>query len=75
VRLFWKNEGKVAKSRQKRLQLLRGYGAVLPIHKPKDFRALREAFEKGVAEDVIASFNQPEFSIDKEHPDSTVEKE
>ena len=63
------------KSRQKRLQLSKGYDAVLPIHKPEDFRALREAFEKGVAEEVVASFKRLEISTGEEHPDSTIEKE
>lgn len=34
--------------------LLAGYGAVAPLHRPEDFRALREAFEEGVAADVVA---------------------
>lgn len=31
-----------------------GYGAVRPLRRPEDFRALREAFETGVADDVAA---------------------
>ena len=34
--------------------LLAGYGAVAPLRRPEDFRALREAFEEGVAADVVA---------------------
>ena len=33
-------------------RLLAGFGAVTPGHQPEDFRKLREAFEKGVAEDT-----------------------
>jgi len=35
--------------------LLAGYGAVAPLHRPEDFGALREAFEEGVAADVVAA--------------------
>jgi hypothetical protein len=62
------------KGRQTYSQLLRGYGAVLPIHKPEDFRALREAFEESVAEEVVSSFNRPEFPVGEERLDSTIEE-
>ena len=60
--------------RKKRSRLLRGYGAVLSVQKPEDFRMLREAFEKGVAEDVIASFNRPGIPVNKEHIDNNTKE-
>jgi hypothetical protein len=33
--------------------LSEGYGAVQPRQKPEDFRALRDEFEQGVADDVM----------------------
>ena len=50
------------KSRKTRSKLLKGYGDVEAIHKPEDFRIQREAFENGVAEEVISSFNRSEVS-------------
>ena len=35
-------------------RILQGYKSVQPQHKPEDFRAVREKFEKGVAEEVIS---------------------
>jgi AbrB family looped-hinge helix DNA binding protein len=35
-------------------KLLAGFGAVAPMHKPVDFGSTREAFEKGVAEEVAS---------------------
>jgi len=34
-------------------QLLAGFGAIVPKNMPEDFRAMREEFEKDVAEDVV----------------------
>jgi 8-oxo-dGTP diphosphatase len=34
--------------------ILQGHGSVAPQHKPEDWRAIREEFEKGVAEEVIS---------------------
>ena len=31
-----------------------GFGAITPMRRPEDFGALRNAFEEGVAADVIA---------------------
>jgi antitoxin PrlF len=47
-------EGNVIRITRATSKLLAGYGAVTPRKKPEDFRALREEFEKGVAEDVIS---------------------
>ena len=35
-------------------RILRGYGAVTPRAQPEDHRTVREDFETGVAEDVMA---------------------
>lgn len=35
-------------------RLLPGYGAIRPYSKPEDFRAVRAAFEQGVAEEVLS---------------------
>jgi len=38
-----------------RSSILDAYGAVEPRNRPEDFRAIREAFERGVADEVVAS--------------------
>ncbi len=35
-------------------KLLKWYKSVTPQNKPEDFRAIREEFEKGVAEEVVS---------------------
>ena len=40
-----------------RSTLLDGYGAVPPSGRPEDLRALREAFEEGVAAEVVAGLS------------------
>ena len=47
-------EGNVVKIRQASSQLLAGFGAVSPKNRPENFQAMREEFEKGVAEDVVS---------------------
>jgi len=34
-------------------RLLAGFGAVMPKSRPEDFQAMREHFEKSIAEDVV----------------------
>ena len=41
---------KVQRSESK---LLQGYGAVRPHNRPEDWRAVREAVEEGIAEEVV----------------------
>jgi AbrB family looped-hinge helix DNA binding protein len=45
-------EGDAVTLRPATSKLLAGYGAVTPKHRPEDFQAVREEFEKGVAEEV-----------------------
>ncbi len=35
-------------------ELLKIYGSIEPINRPEDFRAIREEFEQGVADDVMS---------------------
>jgi hypothetical protein len=46
-----------AARRRARTTLLEGYGAVPPRRRPEDLRALREAFEEGVAAEVVAGLS------------------
>ena len=39
-------------------RLLRHFGSVTPHRRPEDFKALREAFEQGVAEEALAKLHQ-----------------
>ena len=47
-------EGDVVKIRRAASKLLEGFGAVTSRKRPEDFRELREAFERGVAEEVAS---------------------
>jgi len=47
-------EGQVVKISRASSKLLAGYGAVPPRERPEDFQKIREEFERGVAEEVIA---------------------
>jgi hypothetical protein len=71
VQRYSENGVKVEKSRKTRSKLLKGYGDVEAIRKPEDFRIQREAFEKGVAEEVISSFNRSEASAGEKRIDDT----
>ncbi|MCC6173905.1 MAG: AbrB/MazE/SpoVT family DNA-binding domain-containing protein [Chloroflexi bacterium] len=53
-RVEFELEGDVIKVRPARSRLMRHYGSVMPISRPEDFAALREAFEQGVADEVSA---------------------
>ncbi len=35
-------------------ELLKVYGSIEPVNRPEDFRAIREEFEQGVADDVMS---------------------
>lgn len=35
-------------------KIAQGYGAVIPKNRPEDFQELREAFERGVADEVVS---------------------
>ncbi|CCF84238.1 hypothetical protein [Nitrolancea hollandica] len=35
-------------------KIAQGYGAVTPKNRPEDFRELREAFERGVADKMVS---------------------
>ena len=47
-------EGDVVKIKLATSQLLAGFGAVSPKHRPENFQAMRDEFEEGVANDVIS---------------------
>ena len=51
-KVIFEVEGDVAKMRRAPSKVARWYGSVTPKRRPEDFRALREEFEQGVAEDV-----------------------
>jgi AbrB family looped-hinge helix DNA binding protein len=53
-RVAFEVEGDVAKIRRATSRLLTGFGAVQPRQRPEDFKALREEFEQGVAEEAEA---------------------
>jgi hypothetical protein len=52
----YKHKRKSAASR-----LLAGYGAVKPVHKPEDWRKVREEMEAAVAEEVVAEDRSDEI--------------
>jgi len=47
------NDGEV-RIRPARSRILAGFGAVTPLERPEDYRAIREQFERDVADDVWA---------------------
>ncbi len=47
-------QGEAVRIRRSPSRLLAGYGAVAPTRRPEDFRALREEFERGVAEEAAS---------------------
>lgn len=51
-------EGGVTLARAGASVVERTAGVVTPLNRPEDFRALREAFEEGVAGEVIESMNR-----------------
>jgi AbrB family looped-hinge helix DNA binding protein len=57
-RVVFELEDDAIKIRPAGSRLLRHFGTVTPHRRPEDFKALREAFEEGVAEDVIAGLTR-----------------
>jgi len=53
-RVVFTVEGDRAVLRRSESAVLASFGAVEPLNRPEDFRALREAFERGVAEEVMS---------------------
>ena len=47
-------EGDVVKIKRASSELLQWFGSVTPRNRPEDFREVREAFEKAVAEEVAS---------------------
>lgn len=47
-------EGDAVRITKASSQLLKWYKSVPPRNKPEDFRAVREEFERGVAEEVVS---------------------
>lgn len=47
-------DGEFVKLRRVRSRILDGFGSVPPVHRPEHLPAPREAFEQGVADDVLA---------------------
>ena len=53
-RVCFEVEGEVVKMRRASSKILQWFGSVTPRNKPEDFREVREAFEKAVAEEVAS---------------------
>lgn len=53
-RVRFEVEGDTVRITKASSKLLKWYKSVPPRHKPEDFRAVREEFEKEVAEEVIS---------------------
>lgn len=51
-RVVFELEGEVVRLRRAESRALAGYGSVTPRKRPEDFIAIREEFERGVAEEV-----------------------
>lgn len=53
-RVILERDGGEVRMRPARSRILASFGAVTPLERPEDFRAIREQFEQGVADDVLA---------------------
>lgn len=53
-RVRFEVEGNTVRITKALSKLLKGYGSVKPQNIPEDWQAVREEFEKGVAEEVIS---------------------
>ncbi len=53
-RVRFQVEGETVRITKASSTLLKWYKSVTPRNKPEDFRAVREEFEKGVAEEVVS---------------------
>lgn len=53
-RVRFEIEGDTVRITKATSKILQGYRSVTPHNRPEDFRAAREEFEKGVAEEVIS---------------------
>ncbi len=53
-RVVFEVEGEVVRLRRAESRALAGYGSVTPRKRPEDFTAIRENFERGVAEEVTS---------------------
>lgn len=53
-KVLFELEGRVARIKRAPSKVSRWYGAVIPKERPEDFRAAREEFEQGVAEEAAS---------------------
>lgn len=53
-RVRFEVEGNIIRLRKASSNLLNGFGAVVSENEPESFQKLREAFEQGVAEEVVS---------------------